>query len=99
MKLKALKTIQDLEYLLAKLQSNISDFTGQFTLNPFILGTVIEAEIDTTDTKLSHGLEVEPTGWMILDKTGNSNIWRVSQSSKEIVLKASVKVSCKVWVF
>lgn len=99
MKLKAFKTIQDLEYLLAKLQGYIVEFTNQLTMNPFISGTVIEATINTTNTSLSHGLQVEPTGWMILDKNANSDIWKISQNSKEIVLKASASVTCKVWVF
>lgn len=99
MKLKAFKTIQDVEYLLSKLQGHIVEFTNQLTMNPFLSGTIVESTIGVTDTTLSHGLKAEPTGWIILDKDANSNIWKVSQNSKEIVLKASASVTCKVWVF
>lgn len=99
MKLKALKTIQDLEFLLAKLQSNIVDFLNQLTSNPFLVGTIIDIDILTTDTTLNHGLGVEPTGWIILDKNANANIWKVSQDKNQIILKSSLNATCKVWVF
>ena len=99
MELKPLKKIIVDDYDLNKIQGYTRDFADQFSDNPFINGRSIDATIGTSATVINHGLQQTPLGWIILDRTNNSNVWRVSWDSKSITLQASVSTTIKLWVF
>ena len=99
MKLKPLKTIQQLDYSTSRIQGYLQEFLAQLMPNPFITGIILDVSILTTDTPLNHGLQTEPSGWFIIDKNANANVWKISQSDKQLVLRASAAVTVRIWVF
>lgn len=53
-----------------------------------------------TDKTISHGLNRVPQGWIVIDKTGNADIWRSGEwTSNTITLKANVAVTASIWVY
>lgn len=98
MELKPLKSLQDLPQPLGRIFGFIKDWTNQIQAL-FLSGNSFDVQINTTDTIINHGLGIVPNGWIILDKQGNSNVWRVSWTDKQIILRASAQVTIKLWVY
>ena len=67
---------------------------------PFLWGEVItEVAISTSTTEVFHRLGRQPVGWVLLDNTADSRIWRVSWDKSVIVLDTSATTIITLWVF
>lgn len=98
MELKPLKTLQSLAQPLNRVMDFVSEWTNQFKAL-FLTGQSFDVTINTTDTVIDHGLGIVPNGWFLLDKQANTDVWRVSWTNRQIVLRASAQVTIKLWVF
>jgi hypothetical protein len=59
-------------------------------------------EVQTTIngiTRVNHGLNRQPTGWIVVDKTSYGDIIRVSWDALTVTLTSTVPVECKVLFF
>lgn len=84
---------------LSRYQDNVTSWAAQFEPCPFLIGSLIETTITTADTIINHKLQKQPEGFLVLDQTANSVIWRTSWNNETITLRASANVSVKIWVF
>lgn len=71
---------------------------------PFLDGRLVEdVDLTTSQTKVAHGLGRIPKGWVVVDKTGNVDVWRdttgTSQRKTFLYLKADAAVTVSLWVF
>ncbi len=100
MKITDLKTLIFDDLKMSKFQQNIRDFTRQLTNNPLLKGIYLSGvEIQTTQTKINHGLERELQGYLILKKNNNSNVWLISSDNKTLEMQATAIVDVDIWVF
>ena len=99
MELNPLKKVNVSDYNLQKIQGYTRDFAGQFIANPFIVGRILDLDLTTTATAFNHGLQQTPTGWIILDKNSNADVWRTAWDERTITLDASASTTIKLWVF
>ena len=97
--LKPLKTSNVDEPQASRYFDRIKEFLDQIMRTEFLAGSSISTTIGTSNTEIPHGLDVIPNGFLIVDKTANSNIWRVSWNKKTITLIASSSVDVKLWIF
>lgn len=111
MALKEFKQFDLKDKDLNKFQENVGLFINQ--LNKVILSgnlllkTIGENPVDitigTSRTLVSHGLGRSYQGFIIVDQTGNANVWRDStyteNKDKFLPLIASSSVDVKLWVF
>ena len=99
MELKPLKKITVSDYNLQKIQGYSRDFSDQLLPNPFIVGVILDISLTTTATAFNHGLQQTPSGWIILDKDSNADVWRTDWDERTITLDASASTTIKLWVF
>lgn len=75
--MQRLKTIRGTAYDNSKSQ----DFTaaalkGLVRENPILESNIVTATIETTDTQVFHGLNRIPTGWIVINKIANCDVWQ-----------------------
>jgi hypothetical protein len=59
---------------------------------------LIDATIDG-DTTVQHLLGREPIGWFLVDKNAAADVYKVSQSSSDLVLTSASSVNVKIFIF
>jgi hypothetical protein len=111
MALKVFKKIDFNDLKINKLQDNVNTYLDQLK-SPILTGALltktlgndpVDIVIGTTRTLVSHGLQRNYQGFIVVDKTGNANIWRdatyTDNADKYIPLISSTSVTVKLWVF
>lgn len=103
MKTPAFKQLNAKDRDLSLVQSNVAQKLNTYDLNPFLGGNLI-ANVVVTDavdgTAISHGLTVQPLGWIVVDKTSTGDVVRLSWTSKFITLKSSAaSTNLSIWIF
>lgn len=99
MDLKPFKTIQFDDFKINKFQDNVQEFLDQFKPIQFLRGTILDLSVTTTATRFEHGLQRQPVGWFVLDKTANSNLWRTAWDERSISFTSSSTARFKIWIF
>jgi hypothetical protein len=61
--------------------------------------TFTNVVINTVDTLFSHGLDVVPTGFIVISKEGPGDIYLISKSNTQVTLKSTVQVTATFWLF
>jgi hypothetical protein len=109
--LKELKKISQQDPAGNKFQGYVRDSLAALNA-PFLQGRFLTEVISEVETDLiqltgsaktyNHKLGRPIQGFLVLDKRGNQNIWRVvagEDSSLQVTLQAGGNVRAKVWVF
>lgn len=99
MVLKPYKKLTGTDYELSKTIQYTEEFIQQLIPNPFIVGNIIEISVSTTATAFNHNLQSTPSGWIILDKNANVDVWRTAWNDKTITLDATGSATIKLWIF
>mgnify|MGYP001604000278 CR=1 FL=1 len=76
-----------------------TDLSQREILNGRLLENVA---IGTTSTKVSHGLGRVPKGWVVVDRTTDTRVFRDSTGTERatyLTLKASTAATVSLWVF
>ena len=82
-----------------RLQENIRTSLDPISNDVFFDRQEISATISTSDTVIAHSLVRIPRAFILLDKTGLGDVYRVDWNSSTITLKSSVQVAIKFWLF
>lgn len=98
---KALTRVEGKDRDLQRVQDAVQDAVGGLCGNPMLQGKLLQdIELDASDDEaVAHGLGRVPTGWQIVDRSGDARVWRVSWDGKQIVLRASAAVTISIYVF
>lgn len=100
MELKPFKTIDIKDNVVSRQFGYVKEYFDQFKDNNFLKGNLITADYpNTVSQRLNHGLGRVPVGWLIMDKTTDANVWRLSWDEKEIRLDVSAATTLTIWVF
>lgn len=100
MALAAFKRIVSSVFDLNRVQENVGDVFRQIGNCPFITGNYVPAQaIGTGATRVAHGLGRVPQGWIVTNKTANSNVWLASLDANYLSLQASANCNIDLWVF
>lgn len=99
MELKPYKKLTGLDYELSKSVQYTEEFVQQFYGLTFLVGNLLSISVTTSPQAFNHGLQKQPTGWIIFDRDSNSNVWRTSWNDTTITLQGSAASNIKVWVF
>jgi alkyl hydroperoxide reductase subunit AhpF len=88
---------------LSRIQDAVSDAFQELS-SPDLDGIILkDVVINTTDTTISHGLNRNYRGWVIVDKNGSADIWRAATDNrmkdKQIILIASSQVTVSIKIF
>lgn len=91
------------DYAISRLQSNVEKAFNLIQIFPLMDGNFIEATIGVGDTVVDHKLGRPFQGWVVVNKDANSDIWQSAtvNNSKDIsvILKATVEVNAKIYIF
>lgn len=89
---------------LGRAQQQLRLTLDPITAVPLLDGVLVEDVALTTSTKsVKHGLGRAPTGWLLVRKTANANVWDAQDSNAHpeltLDLVASGSVTVSLWVF
>lgn len=94
------KKIKFVDTLLARLQSNIEQFTNQFSRIPFLDGNEIEVTVTSTATAFNHGLQRTPQGYIKLTQNSSGILYTTASDNTTITLVVSGSTTTfKLWVY
>jgi hypothetical protein len=95
-----LRKLYDVDQDLVRLQDSWKPQLDQLVDSSFNRkSTYTDAVINTTDTPFAHGLNVVPTGFIVISKTGPGDIYLVSKSQTQVTLKSTAQVTATFWLF
>lgn len=82
------------------LQHNTERGLREIPGNLIMQGRLLEGlTVSTTATPIAHGLGRRPRGFFVVDRQGNTQIWRTAWDTKFITLDASASDTVSIWVF
>lgn len=85
------------------LQDAIAKIFNQILKKQIIDGAFIEniSIVTGTPYNLSHGLEINPRGWIVVKKNAESDIWQTDSDTptSTMILNSSANVTISLWVF
>jgi hypothetical protein len=103
--LKAFKKIRTDSGNLDEVQENIEDVLTPFIRSQIIDGVLIR-DISLSsgiDNKVNHKLGRKPTGWLLVRKRAQGDVWDLQDSnrtpSKTLVLRSSTNIVVDLWIF
>lgn len=84
----------------AQLQSAVSDFARQLTLNP-LLGppAILKGVTISGSAMIPHGLQRPVQGWIITRIKSNSVIYETASTDKYLTLAASAPAVVDIYIF
>jgi len=103
--LQGLRQFNVVDADLDRLYQNVARFARQFTDKPLIDGIILKdlSLLSASDNSINHKLGREIQGWVIINKTAQSDIWAVptkqTRTSKTLVLNCSADVTVSLYVF
>lgn len=81
-------------------QTNAEATFRSLTFSQILDGVLLSNQaIGTGNTVISHRLDRQPLGYMIVDKTATGDVYRVSWNVKTITLISSAATTVSLWVF
>lgn len=88
------RRIQTSDTSINKVQDSIDECVNYFNLNIFNEAVFLkDVTVNTTPTEISHGLNREPLGFLVVNRTSNVGIWKSPTPSvaptKILMLEAS----------
>ncbi len=85
---------------LMKVQDNVSNVFATLSLMQILDGAlVVNQTLAVGDNTISHGLGRQPLGWIPVDKTANTNLYRTSWDNRKLVLNSSAIATISLWIF
>lgn len=99
MKLVQFNKLFTKDEIINRLQENIRTALDPISTDIIFDRQEISLLVNTTDTVIPHILNRVPQGFVIIDKTGIGDVYRVSWDINNITLKSSVAVNIKLWLF
>lgn len=85
------------------LQDAVAQVLNQVIKKQIIDGAFITdiSIVSGTPYSLSHGLGINPRGWIIVKKNAESDIWQTDSATPTLtmILNASADVTISLWVF
>ena len=98
-KMSSIRKVYTTDDTLNRIQDSIKQVVEP-KINDIILNRVeLTGTIVTSGTKISHNLGRVPTGWVVVDKTVNADVYRVSWNNETITLASTATTEIKLWVF
>lgn len=103
--IKAFKTIRTDNENLDEVQDNVQDVLTPIIRSQIIDGIVLkDISLDSSvDNVINHKLGRIPTGWFLIRKRAQADIWDIQDSnrtpSRTLVLKSSANVVVDLWIF
>lgn len=95
---KTMRRIQG-DFVTEQVQRNVEEFVKSNIPDWVADGVMITDVAINGVNAISHGLQRQPLGWIITDKTSNANIWRVSWSATTLTLQSSANTTVNIWVY
>ena len=79
----------------------VEEYTQQLSKNPLLAGQLIEDIRINTSVELAHSLGRPYMGYLVVNKTSNSNVWTTNKLNKDIVIRltSSADVTVDIWIF
>lgn len=101
MQQRSITKLRGLDYDLNKLQDNIYNSIGPLLTNSLNWGIIIPDIVLLANTPLpiDHTLGRQPQGWVIIDRTTNSSVWRNSWNQRSITITANANTTVSLYVF
>jgi len=98
---RALQKIRGLPYDVNKLQDNVSAAITPILTNPLNYGIILpNVEVPgAAPVTIEHKLGRQPLGWIVIDKTKQADVWKISWSDKFITLDSSAVTSINLYIF
>lgn len=88
--------------------SRVQDFTKAslkdlLKKNQILEGNIVEQLILTSNTEVNHGLGREVTGWFVVNKDANADVWQSGTANdnptRKIILVSDTPVTAKIYFF
>lgn len=89
---------------IAQVQDNLDLTISEIQNSQFQNGVFVDASLlSASDNTINHGLGRKVTGWVVVDKNANANVWQSTAVNnfpdKQLILKTSVNVTAKIYIF
>lgn len=55
--------------------------------------------VKPSGTTVVHGLDRVPRGWIVVDRKGSSDVWRVSWNEQNIRFASAAEFEASFWIF
>lgn len=81
-------------------QEAVDEVFRSLSLEGFIDGVLLTGQaITPIETVITHGLQRQPRGWVVVDSTGGAIFYRYAWSTTTLTLVASTNTTASIWVF
>lgn len=85
---------------LNRVQSNLRSALDPLSKDPLLNRVEVESTIKTAvTTVIQHNLGRQPRGWILVDKQGPYDVWRIAWNASTITLDSSGDVKVKVLIY
>jgi len=78
------------------IRAAVDPLSKDVLLNRVEITTTIKS---ATSTTIQHNLGRQPRGWIVVDKTGPYDVWRISWNASTIILDSSGDVDVKLIIY
>lgn len=101
MQQRSITKLRGLDYDLNKLQDNIYNSIGPLLTNSLNWGIILADITFVANIALTidHTLGRQPQGWIVIDKTSNSTVWRNSWNQRSITFTADANTTVSLYIF
>jgi len=102
MSVKTFRTINAKDPDLMRVQDSIRDTFASIVRVALLSGNTVQAVLGTSPVEVSHGLNRNIEGWIIIRKNAEADVWESSASAtpeKTLPLQASAAVTVTIYFF
>lgn len=93
------KNSEQLQRVINTIQQNTEDGLNSLLKNSVLDNAIYKEVSINTSTTLEHKLGKVPTGYLILQKNANANVWNGNITDTQIVLNSSAAVTVTILIF
>jgi hypothetical protein len=103
-KVKTFKKVYSSDQVMMRVQDSITDSIQSLTKIPILEANLVaNVSVSTTATGVEHGLNRQPLGFIVVDRTSNTQVWRSATPSaapeKLLMLEASATTTISILIF
>jgi hypothetical protein len=94
------RKIQTRDSDLQRLQDNVADAFRKVGLCALVDGALLQNIVLVGgSTAVAHGLQRQPLGWIIVDRSASVTVYRTAWDALNLTLQSSGAATVSIWVF
>ena len=93
------KSPEQLQRTVNTMQQNVQDSLTRIEKNTLLDNVIIKDVLVSTSARVEHKLGRVPTGYIIIRKNANAQVWNGSITEADIVLTSSAAVTVTLLIF